>query len=161
MATFPNSFRSRRLRIISTILVLIVVGIYMGISLIGYNVVFIPAPHHLTGTPSGDYQEVNFPSRGQPYQVYGFYLPGGPVTPVLIVAPGYRDDRRSDGSLSLANALRELGYTVLFIDLNANGGDTTGTGRISMGYHERYDVLGAFDYLVASSLSERVRLGRI
>jgi len=50
--------------------------------------------------------------------------------------------------LGRAQALVDLGYTVLSIDLNDNGGQTVNDDRISFGDGERYDVLGAFDYLL-------------
>lgn len=45
--------------------------------------------------------------------------------------------------------LVELGYNVLTPDLSDNGGKTVEDGRISMGFDESFDVLGAYDYLLS------------
>jgi dipeptidyl aminopeptidase/acylaminoacyl peptidase len=44
-------------------------------------------------------------------------------------------------------SLRGMGYNVLLPDLADAAGETVGNGRIAMGYEERFDVVGAFDYL--------------
>lgn len=46
-----------------------------------------------------------------------------------------------------------LGYNVLTPDLSDNSGKTFEDGRISMGFDERYDVLGAYDYLLAQGFT--------
>jgi len=107
----------------------------------------------LTGTPAGGYQDVSFPSRGQTYNVNAFYLPGNNNAPALINVHGYRSTRHSEYELNRAHDLRTLGYNVLSIDLSDNGGDTIGNNRISMGYSERWDVLGAYDYLLEKGFS--------
>src|SRR5260221_10444846 len=83
------------------------------------------------------------------YQVHAFYMPGKPDAPALINVHGWRSSRHSKPDMDRAIALRELGYNVLSIDLQDNGGDTVEDGQLSMGYKEGYDVLGAFDYLLA------------
>src|SRR5260221_14600804 len=82
------------------------------------------------------------------YQVHAFYMPGKPDAPALINLHGWPSSRHSKVDMDRAIALRALGYNVLSIDLQDNGGDTVEDGRLSMGYKERYDVLGAFDYLL-------------
>jgi uncharacterized protein len=128
---------------------LAVIAVYSVISLQGYDTLSLPEMHNLTAAPSGEYQEVSFASRNQDYAVYGFYLPANTgAFKALINIHGYRGNRRDDYHLKRASYLRDLGYTVLSIDLSDNGGDTVGNGRISMGFSERWDVLGAYDYLL-------------
>src|SRR5262249_20165216 len=69
--------------------------------------------------------------------------------PVLISVPGYRASRHDQYHIDRAVALRDLGNNVLSIDLQDNGGDTVEDGRLSMGFQEQQDVLGAFDYLLS------------
>jgi len=142
-----------------TISLIAILGLYTLACVASYNV-FSQVPGLLaTGTPSGDYQNMTFPSRGQNYQVYAFYLPGRANAPALINVHGYKGTRHNEGELDRANALRALGYNVLSIDLSDNGGDTVGNGRISMGYSERWDVLGAYDYLLTRGFTpDRVGL---
>src|SRR5260221_12489407 len=91
------------------------------------------------------------------YQVHAFYMPGKPDAPALINGHGWASNRHSKPDMDRAIALRDLGYNVLSIDLQDNGGDTVEDGRLSMGYKERYDVLGAFDYLLARGfISEKI-----
>jgi uncharacterized protein len=80
--------------------------------------------------------------------VYAFYLPGKAGYPALITVHGYGGSRHDEYHIRRAEALRDLGYTVLSPDLGAHAGDTVGSRRIGMGYSERWDVLGGFDYLL-------------
>src|SRR5260221_2188025 len=121
-------------------------SLYALASVKGYDTISLP-PTGLDRTrPNSQYENVSFPSRGQAYRVYAFYLPGNSGYPALILAHGYKGTRYSE--IGRAEDLQALGYTVLSIDLSDNGGDTVGNGRISMGYSERWDVLGAYDYLL-------------
>lgn len=49
--------------------------------------------------------------------------------------------------------LVELGYNVLSPDLADNSGRTVEDGRISMGFDERYNVLGAYDWLLTQGFT--------
>ncbi len=141
--------RPRRRVFVLAAALLAVLVIYALISLQGYNTLSLPNKYAFTATPVGEYQDVSFPARNQNYPVYGFYLPaskGGDRA--LISVHGYRASRRDDYHLKRAVYLRDLGYTVLSIDLSNSGGDTVSNGRIGMGFSERWDVLGAYDYLL-------------
>jgi uncharacterized protein len=144
----------KRRYILLSVVILSAFVLYSLISLQGYDTLSLPNYYNFTATPSGEYQDVSFPSRDQIYQVFGFYLPANSArSQALISVHGYRASRRDDYHLKRAAYLRELGYSVLSIDLSDNGGDTKGNGRISMGYSERYDVLGAFDYLLTQGFA--------
>jgi uncharacterized protein len=138
----------RRFIAVSTALMAVFV-LYALISLKGYDTLSLPNKSDSTATPGGAYQDVSFPTRNQNYPVYAFYFPANKAgSQALISVHGYRGSRRDDYHLKRATYLRGLGYTVLSIDLSDSGGDTVDNGRISMGYSERWDVLGAFDYLL-------------
>src|SRR5258708_17012941 len=113
-----------------------------------YEVLSLPKQHYPPTTPTGSFEDVTFASRGLPYQVHAFYMPGVTGAPALVNVHGWRSSRHSKVDMNRAIAMRALGYTVLSIDLQDNGGDTVEDWQLSMGYKERYDVLGAFDYLL-------------
>ncbi|MEP7286666.1 MAG: prolyl oligopeptidase family serine peptidase [Chloroflexota bacterium] len=139
-------------RIVRALMIIIVLAftiVYIYVAHVGYDVLSLPAGGLPRTTPSGEYQEVTFPSRGQDYKVYAFFMHGQSDGPAIINVHGYHGTRHADYILDRAEGLRELGYNVLSIDLSDNGGDTIGNGRISFGYSERWDVLGAYDYLLA------------
>lgn len=143
--------KARRLflRIVLILTVLLVVVGYPIVAYLGYNFLSLAPTKAAPATPTGSFEDVSFSSRGQNYNVNGFYLPGKPDRPALINIHGWRGSRFQASTLARAEQMRdELGYSVLSIDLSDSTGSTVGNGRISMGYEERYDVLGAYDYLL-------------
>ncbi|MBX3082458.1 MAG: alpha/beta hydrolase [Anaerolineae bacterium] len=122
--------------------------LYSVVSWIGYDKLSLTGDLYAPTTPEGQYEDVSFPSRGQNYQVKAFFEAGKEGMPALIVVHGYRGTRYDQHNRDKATAFRRLGYTILAVDLSDNGGSTIDNGRISMGYSERWDVLGGFDYLL-------------
>lgn len=99
-----------------------------------------------------EWEDVAFHGRDQDVQLVGWYLPGrgqnAQDNPHVIFVHGLSSVRSGgDGeALELAQRLVEEGYNLLLFDLRGHGqseGD-----QISGGYFERWDVLGAYDYLV-------------
>jgi uncharacterized protein len=125
----------------------LIIGAYLFVSRFGYDTLTLPMGK-FTGEPSGKFEDITFMARGKEYPVYAFYLPGKADYPALISVHGYRGSRHDAYHIDRAQALRDLGYTVLSLDLSAHGGDTQGNGRIGMGYTERWEILGGFDYLI-------------
>ncbi len=103
--------------------------------------------------PQSTYEEVSFPSRGRDYPVYAFWQTTNPDMPVIINVHGYKNSRYTTYIQNRADILVSLGYNVLTPDLSDNSGKTVEDGRISMGFDERYDVLGAYDYLLAQGFT--------
>jgi dipeptidyl aminopeptidase/acylaminoacyl peptidase len=154
----PRSRRRNLIRATTLVVMLALVFIYGFVARMAFDSMSLPGSH-LPKTPTGNYEDVSFPPRGQNYPVYAFYLPGKSGAPALISVHGHRGSRFDDYHLNRAVYLRDLGYSVLSIDLSDNGGQTIGDGRISMGYDERWDVLGAFDYLLTRGFApERIGL---
>ncbi len=120
---------------------------YVFMSVQAYNAVSLPPLPRPRNMPTERYENVHFSSRGQNYQVVAFWFAGQPGAPVLITVHGYKGSRYDE--LPVTAQYHALGYNVLSVDLSDSAGDTVGNGRISMGYSERWDVLGAFDYLLA------------
>ncbi|PJF36628.1 MAG: hypothetical protein CUN49_04515 [Candidatus Thermofonsia Clade 1 bacterium] len=138
----------RRLPIILALIAILLLIAYAVVSYLGYNFLSTVASKAPVATPEGKYETVTFPARGQNYQVYAYYLEGEPGMPALIQVHGWRSTRFEPAVLARVAAYRSLGYHVLSLDLSDARGETVGNGRIAMGYEERYDVLGAFDYLL-------------
>ena len=96
-------------------------------------------------------EDVEFRSRRGDVVLSGWYLGGdaaaGDGEPAaLVFVHGLNSVRSGRGAVGLAARLAELGYAVLLFDLRGHG--SSGEGRVSGGYFERWDVLGAYDYLV-------------
>ncbi len=148
----PSPKRRIAIFLARTILILVIVitaVLYSLTAVIAYDTVSA-APDRLPRiTPSGAFEDVTFPARGQAYRVYGFYVPGTGRDQALINVHGFKNSRYVPYQIDRAQALRDLGYTVLSIDLSDSAGDTVATGRTAFGYRERWDVLGAFDYLLS------------
>lgn len=161
MKHIANSRLIRIFRVLLIVTVLSLVIVYVLAAWLSYEAASRPRQSSFERlTPQGEFQFVQFPSRGQGYMVYAFYQVGDPDQPVIINVHGYRGSRSAVPVLERANTLHDRGYSVLTIDLSDNGtedlgikGDTIGNGRISFGYSERWDVLGGFDYLIGLGIA--------
>ena len=96
------------------------------------------------------WEDVEFPARHGDIRLSGWYLggdrQGGGEAPHLIFVHGLNSVRSGYESVGLAARMVERGYSVLMFDLRGHGlseGD-----QVSGGYYERWDVWGAYDYLV-------------
>lgn len=146
--TSSGAKRKTRILFAFVLISLIASSVYIFVTRIAYDAM------SLTGTllpellPTTPFEEVSFSSRGRDYPVYAFWQTTTTDAPVIINIHGYRNSRYNNFILSRANMLVELGYNVLSPDLSDSGGKTVEDGRISMGFDESYDVLGAYDYLL-------------
>jgi fermentation-respiration switch protein FrsA (DUF1100 family) len=106
------------------------------------------------GSSGISYQDVSFTSRVDSLALKGWYLQGEQNQPTIIMVHG-RDGNRVDGvpgTMELASSLVEEGFNVFMFDLRAHG-ESEGT-YLSAGYYERYDLLGAVDYVESQGASE-------
>jgi pimeloyl-ACP methyl ester carboxylesterase len=92
------------------------------------------------------FEDVEFPSRRGNVMLSGWYLPGEDSSPHLIFVHGIGSVRSGDNAVELAARMVGHGYSVLMFDLRGHG--SSEGDKVSGGYFERWDVLGAFDYLV-------------
>src|SRR5579862_4020607 len=99
----PYSRARLRLVIFGGIALLLI--IYIVISRFGYDVLTLTQRSTLTGTPSSEYTDITFPSRGHSWLVHGFYIPGQPGRPALVNMHGYRSNRRAKYELDRAEDL--------------------------------------------------------
>ena len=92
------------------------------------------------------FEEVEFSPRKGDLTLNGWFIPGGGAGPTLVFVHGIGSMRTGDNATELAARMVEKGFGVLMFDLRAHG--SSEGDRISGGFHELYDVLGAFDFLV-------------
>lgn len=94
------------------------------------------------------YEEVNFTSRDGSVQLKGWYINPVKIKGVVILVHGL-DSEKADGEvgfLDLARRLDEHEVAVFLFDLRGHG--ESGEGKLSGGFFEQQDLLGAFDWLV-------------
>jgi uncharacterized protein len=95
-----------------------------------------------------DYQTVRFPSRQPGINIAGWWVPGEPDAPAVILVHGIGGCKNAIDVLVPAGMLWRNGFSVLLIDVRNVGDSDTDTGRTSAGNKEYLDVLGAWDWLV-------------
>jgi dipeptidyl aminopeptidase/acylaminoacyl peptidase len=126
------------------------IGVYLVVALalvMGATQANRKAAVSLPGDFGLPYEEVTFPSREGDVELSGWLIPGAPEQPYVIFVHGLDSERSADGAVDLASRLVEQGYNVLLFDLRGHG--RSGGERISGGYFEREDVLGAYDFLLS------------
>ena len=69
----------------------------------------------------------------------------------VMLVHGLNRNRTGDNALELANRLFDRGFNVLLFDIRGHG-ESDGE-RLSAGYFEKWDVLGAYDFLVQRGAS--------
>ena len=92
------------------------------------------------------FEDVEFASHRGDVALRGWYLPGEDSSPHLIFVHGIGSVRSGDNAVELATRMVDLGYNVLLFDLRGHG--SSEGDKVSGGFFERWDVLGALDYLV-------------
>ena len=97
------------------------------------------------------YEDVEFPSRGGDISLKGWLIGEAGEGPAVIVIHGLNTNRAHENGLRIARSLFDGGYTVLLFDLRAHG--DSGGERVSGGFHEKDDMLGAYDFLVERGVS--------
>lgn len=96
------------------------------------------------------YQDVRFPASDGQAEIAGWYIPSAEEKEVVIMVHGRNASRTElfmGHGIDLAHALNEAGFSVLMIDMRGHG--QSSEGRFTYGQVERYDVIGAVNWLVA------------
>lgn len=91
-------------------------------------------------------EDVEFPVRDGDLRLSGWYIQGDEGAPHLIFVHGLNNVRSGNYAVELAARLVDLGYGILMFDLRGHG--SSEGSQVSGGYYERWDVWGAYDYLV-------------
>jgi len=97
-------------------------------------------------------EAVAFPPRQGDYQVSGWYIPYPGATTTILLSPGYRS--KADDLLRLAAPIWRAGHTLLVFEYYGHG-TPVGT-RVTLGYRELNDFLGAVAYAKARAPQNRM-----
>lgn len=97
------------------------------------------------------FESVRFISRRGDVTLDGWYLHGREGMPTLIFCHGIEVGRTGDGLTELAATLNRRGFGILQFDFRGHGASEG--KRVSSGWHERMDALGAYDYLISRGVS--------
>lgn len=106
-----------------------------------------PEEHFLyCGDPSElklQFEDVTFSSYEEA-DISGWYIPSGNSVKAIVMVHGHGATRHE--GMRWVRALNSAGFNLLLIDLRSHGSSTP--GPISMGYHEKKDVISAIDFLI-------------
>ena len=144
-----NRRRRTRLLLCGLAVALLLVFVVMPLGL-GFSFVYIaPRPLALAAQAAqvgGRYDEVSFASRADGVTLRGWLFHAtNPNGRSVIIAPGWLSNRVAGDYMWMAKDLIAHGYDVLMFDLRAQG--TSGGDHPTLGDRERFDVLGAYDFM--------------
>ena len=108
-----------------------------------------------------DYETVRFPSRESGLMLAGWYIPGDPTAPVVILTHGLNSCKCHHEVLLSAGMLHRNGFNVLVYDLHNHGESESDGGRYAGGNTEYLDLLGAWDWLIAEKGFAPERIGAV
>lgn len=136
------------------IFILIFAGVYLGVGAVAALTLTKVGDHPQfddnPGTFGLEFEDVRFRSREDHLQIAGWYIPNASAKRAMILVHG-RDASKQNAISGkfpqLAAELHDAGLAVLMIDLRGHG-ESEGE-RYTFGVHERRDVLGAVDFLLA------------
>lgn len=175
-------------RILLPLGLVVIVGVYFGISAVLYTRLSSVAPRcggdFADNTPaqfsaeplkSGldtapywmpDYQTVEIASRDPSITVNAWFMPSDQAdAPVVLITHGLgagaSDCKRNPRALMMAGMLHRGGYNVLLIDVREHGDSTVENGHWGGGSEEYRDILGAWDWLVSDQGIAPERIGLV
>lgn len=90
-----------------------------------------------------DFEDIDFPSERDGRRVRGWWLPRTETNRVIVCCPGYRGNRWQ--LVGIGTGLWRAGFNVLLFDYPGHGMDLG--RRVSLGYREVGDFLGALNYV--------------
>ena len=105
------------------------------------------------------YETVRFPSRGSSLMLAGWYVPGDPAAPAVLITHGLSSCKCEGANLVLAALLHRHGFNVLLYDLRNHGELDRDNGRTGIGNKEYLDTLGAWDWLMTAKGFAPERIG--
>lgn len=161
----------KRIGIVSAVVLLVLLAAYLGISYVVYDKLTRITPgggENAGNTPASfvmtyeewpgfnvrqffmpKYETVRIPSRQPGISLAGWYVPGNPDAPAIVVTHGISGCKCDPNVLTVAGMLHRNGFNVLLYDLRNHGQSDIDNGRTAIGNKEYLDVLGAWDWLIA------------
>ena len=100
------------------------------------------------------YENVAFSPRGDEWDdivLRGWLIESERDELTVMLVHGLNSNRAGDNALELSRRLFDRGFNVLLFDIRGHG-ESDGD-RLSAGYFEKWDVLGAYDFLVQRGAS--------
>ncbi|MGE5073480.1 MAG: alpha/beta hydrolase [Anaerolineae bacterium] len=117
---------------------------------------FDETPYHMA-----DYEAVRIPSRQKGIMLAGWYVPGKPDAPAIVITHGLNGCKCDPNVLTIAGMLHRNGFNVLMYDMRNHGQSDIDNGRAAIGNKEFQDVLGAWDWLIAEKGFTPGRIGLV
>lgn len=105
------------------------------------------------------YDEVSFPSRQAGLTLAGWYVPGDPAAPAILITHGFQGGKGDGNILPVAGMLHRHGFNVLLYDMREHGESDIEDGRAAIGNEEYLDLLGAWDWLQTEKHFSPSRIG--
>jgi len=105
------------------------------------------------------YETVRIPSRQPGLTLAGWYIPGDPAAPAVVVTHGFSSCKCEAAIIVAAGMLHRHGFNVLLYDLRNHGESDSDGGRTAIGNTEYLDALGAWDWLMTAKGFPPERIG--
>jgi fermentation-respiration switch protein FrsA (DUF1100 family) len=185
--SIPRSFEKenpemkKKLAISSAIILVVLAVAYLGICYVVYDTLSKITPgggENAANTPTSftmtykewksfdvapyfmpAYDKVRFPSRQAGINLAGWYVPGKPGGPVIILTHGLNGCKCDPNVLTVAGMLHRNGFNVFMYDMREHGESDIEDGRAAIGNEEYQDLLGAWDWLVTEKGYDHKRIG--
>jgi len=144
-------------------LLIVTILVYFSISFYALYTLIHPKLKPLTVDPatiSRNYEKVNFRSRDDKANIAGWFFKADSSNKTIILVSG-SDQNRIDpgfGSDKVAKDLLANNFNVLMFDFRGRG--ESDKAVYSIGYYEKYDLAGAYDYLLGRGYTPQ-RIGVI
>ena len=137
--------------VVITLAVVTALALIYGVTALVVAHLFTRAERRIPVQPLGQvFERVGFPSRAGALPLTAWYRPAAEARGAVVLVHGRnacRGDELRGPTFPLADAFLASGLSVLMLDLRGHG--ESGDARVTFGRRERFDVLGALDFLVA------------
>ena len=176
----PGTILVKKIALLASFMAVLLAAAYLGVGYYLYDKLAAVTqkpenaantPSHFTVTESSfpnfdatpyqlpSYETVRFPSRGSDLMLAGWYVPGDPAAPVVLITHGLGSCKCEGANLVLAALLHRQGFNVLLYDLRNHGESDRDNGRTGIGNKEYLDTLGAWDWLMTAKGFAPERIG--
>lgn len=137
--------------LVLTMVVVTALGLVYGVTALVVAHLFTRAERRVPVQPHGQlFERVCFASRADSLPLTAWYRPAVEARGAVVLVHGRnacRGDELRGPTFPLADAFLAAGLSVVMLDLRGHG--ESGDARVTFGRRERFDVLGAVDFLRA------------